>query len=362
MEKLSLVLPVYNEAESLSKCIEGLVDQLKDIEYELIIIEDGCTDNTPKEAARLEQRHNQVNHLHFDKRLGKGKAIEKGLDDVEGDILGFIDTDLSIKPEDVLKSYKSIQETGNDMVIGSRYVETSESKRSKKRLYSSKIYNFLVRKTLRTGVKDHQCGLKLFRRSLWEEISDEISDDKWFWDTSLIHQAKKSGHSIDEIGIKWSEKGNSDVNVVKDGIKMLEKLAEVKIEEKNLPLDIRYGRFMIIGGIGALLNTAILFILTDYLELHYILSSVFAIESAIILMFFLNNRFTFDNKKEQASKIVLGIFKSNIVRSVGIMANLGLLYVFTEFFNIYFLVSNLFAIIIASIINFTGEKHFNWEN
>jgi len=358
MDKLSLILPVYNEVETISKFVLELQESLADIDYEILIVEDGCTDGTAEESRRLASENTNIRHIHSDKRLGKGKAIEKGLNTAKGDIIGFVDSDLAIGAKEVLRAYNSVQ-NGNDMVIGSRYLDSSECKRAKKRLYPSKFYNFAVNQTLSTGIKDHQCGLKLFRKDLWEKIKKDISEDGWFWDTELIYYAKRSGYHIEELGISWEEGGSSDVEL-KDGLVMLENLADLRMRESPVPFDARYGRFAAIGALGALVNTGILYVLTEHFNLYYVLSSFFAIESAIILMFFLNNSFTFDSKKK-GSEIAKGIIRSNIVRSIGIATNIGLLFVLTEYFGIYFLASNIIAIFIASIINFSGEKRFNWK-
>jgi dolichol-phosphate mannosyltransferase len=91
------------------------------------------------------------------------------------------------------------------------------------------------------------------------------------------------------------------------------------------------------------------------------ISAVVAVETAIIAMFFLNNRVTFDTAKTGIRQGADGIIRSNLVRSVGAVINIGLLYALTEFAGIYYLVSNIIAITAASVVNFIGEKKFNWK-
>ena len=359
MRQLSIVFPVYNEVDTISKCVGEMEKSLSSIDYEIIIVEDGCTDGTSNLSRKLADRKKRVKHVHSDERLGKGKAIEKGFEAAEGEIIGFTDSDLSIDSEDVLKCFGKAS-SGHEIVIGSRYLESSDSNRGRKRLYLSKLYNKAADSMLKTDVTDHQCGLKLFHRKVWEDLREEVEDENWFWDTEFIYRAEREGFNVEEVGIYWKERSEaSDVGLI-NGIEMFEKLIDIKMSEYRVPFDIKFGRFALIGALGALVNTAILYMLTEYLNLYYVLSSFFAVEIAIILMFFLNNSVTFENKKKGLD-LVKGIFKSNIVRSFGIVVNISLLYALTEYLGIYFLISNLVAIFTASIVNFVGEKHFNWN-
>lgn len=358
-KELSIVIPAYNEELTIENRVESIAEELKDLDYELIIVEDG-TDSTEEKASELEERFSEVKHMHFNRRLGKGGALNKGLNNSNGEIIGFIDSDNSIKPEEITKLYEDLISGNKDVAIGSRYLKDSKVDRKISRLLPSLIYNFIARKLLGTSLQDHQCGIKLFRRSSWQKVSNSISETGWFWDTATLYHIKERNLDIEEIGIEWEEIGSSEIDILSNGFVMGEKLLDLGFKNHNIPVDVNFFRFALIGGLGAILNTSLLYFLTEFLDIYYIYSAIIAVEAAIVLMFFLNNTFTFENTKKGRS-IISGIVKSNIVRSFGIATSILILYVLTEYFNILYIVSNILAIFIGSIVNFVGEREFNWN-
>lgn len=362
---VSIVLPAYNEEAQLKQTVERIQEwaEVHGESAEIIIVEDGCTDRTPEISAALATAHDNVRHLHFDQRQGKGKAVEHGFADANADILCFMDVDLATDLDSLLSLFEPIQTGSADLTIGSRYLTQSNTDRTVKRNLLSKSYNFLASHILQTGVSDHNCGFKAMRDDVFEQLQNEVEATEWFWDAELLYRAKEHGFEIAEVPITWDEQDHSTITVPTAIADMLQGMTRVTGESlfgDRYPLIQQYITFATIGAVAALINTAILFILTSILEVYYLYSAVIAIETSIIFMFFLNNRFTFEPVKKGFHDIADGLIRSNIIRSVGTGINLALLYVFTDVFGVYYLVSNIAAIFVASIVNFFAEKHFNW--
>lgn len=124
---------------------------------------------------------------------------------------------------------------------------------------------------------------------------------------------------------------------------------------------LRLIKFSIVGVIGAGINTGFLWILTDLAGLFYLFSSVVAIEIAIIMQFLMNDRWTFkDRKTTNVGQFIKRIFKSNIWRSGGLAINITILYVLTEYVGVYYLISNIFGIICAFLLNYILESRLTW--
>ncbi|MCK4475562.1 MAG: GtrA family protein [Methanophagales archaeon] len=124
---------------------------------------------------------------------------------------------------------------------------------------------------------------------------------------------------------------------------------------------LRLIKFSIVGVIGAGINTGFLWILTDLAGLFYLFSSVVAIEIAIIMQFLMNDRWTFkDRKTTNVCQFIKRIFKSNIWRSGGLAINITILYVLTEYVGVYYLISNIFGIICAFLLNYILESRLTW--
>jgi len=120
-------------------------------------------------------------------------------------------------------------------------------------------------------------------------------------------------------------------------------------------------KFLIVGVIGAGINTGFLWILTDLAGLYYLFSSVVAIEIAIMMQFMMNDRWTFrDRKTTDAGQFIKRIFKSNLWRSGGLAVNVGVLYLFTAYIGVYYLLSNIFGIVCAFSLNYILESRLTW--
>jgi putative flippase GtrA len=124
---------------------------------------------------------------------------------------------------------------------------------------------------------------------------------------------------------------------------------------------IRLVRFSIVGVIGAGINTVLLWLMTDLAGIYYLLSSALAIEIAILIQFLLNDRWTFREKKTNGVKqFFVRILKSNLWRSGGLLVNIGVLYLLTEYVGIYYLISNIFGILCAFLWNYFFESRLTW--
>lgn len=360
MKDYSVILPAYNEEKFLADSVKVLLERKPD---EIIIVEDGCEDSTPEIASRLSDRYPEVKHIHSNTRLGKGAAIVEGVKASGAERVCFMDVDLSTDLGDLKNLIDSLE--SYDFALGSRYLDESSVNRSGLRLVASKVYNILADTVLSTGVEDHQCGFKAFRKDSFLDIERKVEAEGWFWDTELIYHASQKGYSLTEIPVNWNKASDSEVGIVSTGIEMMNGIYRLKMSEilgSKFESVNEYFKFAIIGGTGAVLNSVVLYALTEYLGMFYIFSSLVAIETAILFMFFLNNSFTFKETKSSLREVSSGILLSNLIRSVGTIINIALLWLFTNYLGIYYILSNLMAIFIASVVNYFGERRFNWNH
>lgn len=363
---LSLVLPAYNEEDTLDKSttltLEALDQFLNKKDYEIIIIEDGSTDKTPEVAKKLAEKFNQVRYFHSDERLGKGKALTKAFREGKGRILAFMDTDLATDLQHLPELVKAVDEEGYDICIGSRLLPNSKVDRGIRRTVASKVFNKLVRILLGSSLRDHQCGFKAFRRDIFEGLASEVKSDHLFWDSEFLVKAQNNGYRVKEIPVKWKEEGESKVSLgdyFSMGQQLLQTFGELKIQPL---LTKRLIPFALIGVFGAVLNTGLLFVLTEFLGFFYLLSSAIAVETCIITQFVMNDRFTFtDSKTSGAKQFLTRLAKSNLIRSATLFGHIGLLYTFTELFGIYYLISNLITIMIIFGVNYLLESKITWR-
>jgi len=228
--EVSLVFPAYNEVTELVRAVTVADTELSKItsSYEIIVAEDGSIDGTDELARRLSQTNRNVRHIHSDKRLGRGRALTRAFRESKGEILTYMDVDLSTSMSALRPLIDSIKE-GWDICTGSRRIKGSLVKRSRTRKLSSWTYNSMIRILFDTSVNDHQCGFKAFNRHSLFAILGEVEDTHWFWDTEVLAIASHRGYKIKEIPITWVEDRGTTVNLFVDSVKMGFKAFVLKI-------------------------------------------------------------------------------------------------------------------------------------
>jgi glycosyltransferase involved in cell wall biosynthesis len=206
-----ITVPACNEAKNLRKCVETLLKEAPKLgeDFRIVIAEDGSTDGTDVIAQELEHEYTQVTHLHSPHKLGKGLALKRAFNSVEGDIYAFVDCDLATSMKFFPKLINSIRE-GNDLALGSRYMEGAEVNRSVLRDFPSRVYNWLIRILFKDRVSDHQIGFKAFSNRLIKGILNECNSTGWFWDTEILIRSLNNNCRIIEFPVEWKEKKNGE--------------------------------------------------------------------------------------------------------------------------------------------------------
>jgi glycosyltransferase involved in cell wall biosynthesis len=213
---ISIVLPAYNEASRIEKCVKEVEQAVSSFSgsYEIIVAEDGSTDGTDRILANLSKHNLHLRLLHSPVRLGKGKAIKKALRSAKGDIIVFMDVDLSASLN-ALPHIVQLAKEHRGLAIGSRHVKGSRVQRPFTRTVFSLTYNLLARMLFLDGIRDHQCGFKAMSREVAEVVRDYAKSDGFFLDTEMILRCKKLGFPVIEVGVEWTENKKRNESAIK---------------------------------------------------------------------------------------------------------------------------------------------------
>lgn len=225
---LSIVIPAYNEADRIESSLQKAVDYLgqKDYEYEIIVADDGSTDNT---VAIAENFGHKVKAYALEKNTGKGAAVRMGMLKAKGEIRIFTDADFSTPIYEIEKIIYSLK-NNYDIVIGSRALDYDLVKEHQPfyREFMGKTFNKFVQLMVIKGIKDTQCGFKGFTAEAAENIFSKAKIDGFSFDVEALYLARKAGYKIDEVPVEWYNDDRSKVNPITDSISMLLEIMKIK--------------------------------------------------------------------------------------------------------------------------------------
>ena len=227
-----VTVPAYNESKNLRKCIQVLLNEVPHLgeDFRIVIAEDGSTDGTDLIAQELERKHPQVIHIHSPQKLGKGLALMQAFSKVDGDIYAFMDCDLATNIKFFPQLINSIRE-GNDLALGSRYMDGTKVHRLVSRDIASRFYNNMVRILFRDHILDHQIGFKAFSNRLIKDLLDKCISTGWFWDTEILIRSINNNYKLVEFPVAWEEKKNETLPlkfIIRIGIQNLIGIIKLK--------------------------------------------------------------------------------------------------------------------------------------
>ncbi|MCO6478198.1 MAG: glycosyltransferase family 2 protein [Phaeodactylibacter sp.] len=163
--KLSVVVTVYNEALNIKPLIDRIIAALDGLEYEVVYVDDGSTDNTLGELYRI--RHPRLKVVEFRKNYGQSLALMAGIEQAKGEYIATMDGDLQNDPADIPMMLRLAEEGNFDMVAGER---ANRKDGMFLRKIPSKIANFIIRKSSGVHLKDYGCALRVFRAEIAKDM------------------------------------------------------------------------------------------------------------------------------------------------------------------------------------------------
>ncbi|CAH2063133.1 unnamed protein product, partial [Iphiclides podalirius] len=242
---LSIIVPAYNEEERLppmlNETFEFMEKRIKEFpayKYEVIVVSDGSKDNTVNVAEDFTKKYgsDKIRCLELIENRGKGGAVQLGVQSSRGATILFADADGASKFEDLVKLERALKDiiscdpvTEPELVsqkvalsIGSRAHLERESLATRSLFRNLLMYgfHFLVWLFTVRGIKDTQCGFKLFTRKSANICFQSLHVNRWAFDVELLYIAQKLNIPIAEVSVRWTEIEGSKVTPVLSWIQM----------------------------------------------------------------------------------------------------------------------------------------------
>jgi glycosyltransferase involved in cell wall biosynthesis len=229
--RLSIVIPAYNESARIEATLARVLDCVDTLHWdaEILLVDDGSTDDTISIIQRWMALHPRLHLIKNPGNRGKGYSVRNGLLQSAGDIVMFTDADLSAPMEEASRLFEAI-DAGADVAIGSRWLDKQKQTIHQPiyRRFFGRCFNWVTRRVIGLPFKDTQCGFKAFRRDAAQTIFRLQTIERWGFDPEILFIARKLKYKIVEVPVTWGHDERSRISYLKDGMKMLEEMGQIR--------------------------------------------------------------------------------------------------------------------------------------
>lgn len=212
--KITAIVPAFRESHHIKKNITLLIETLRQLgrPYEVVLVCDGC-EHTRKAVGDIVSAELKV--YYYEHNRGKGYALKYGVDHASGELITFIDADMSIDPNQVASFIEIMDKSNADIVIGSKRHPESQVSYPLFRRLQSFAYQTLVALLFRVNVRDTQTGLKLFRRDVLMRVMPRVLVKAYAFDLELLVVAHHLGYKrVVEAPITIKEQLSTTTNLL----------------------------------------------------------------------------------------------------------------------------------------------------
>lgn len=232
--RLCMIFPAWNEEKRIGKTLEEygkFFDKKvsRDFDYEILVVINGTTDKTEEVVKKYQKKFKRIKCVNIEQN-GKGRAVTEGFKEAlksDFEYIGFVDVDMATRPEEYYRIFKKMGEYSG--IIASRWKPGATTNYSTKRKIFSHGFNFVIRSLLFMPYRDTQCGAKIFRREALEKIVKSISMTAWAFDINLLYLMGRGGFRIKEVATTWEDKEGSNMDTIRDTIKMFSAVVRLRL-------------------------------------------------------------------------------------------------------------------------------------
>ncbi|MGH9343982.1 MAG: dolichyl-phosphate beta-glucosyltransferase [Terriglobia bacterium] len=229
--KYSIVIPAYNESARIPATLESVVDCVRRRGWsaEIVVVNDSSRDATADIVRAFAAHAPEVRLLENACNRGKGYSVRYGVLHSFGEIVMFTDADLSAPIEEAEGLFAAIA-GGADIAIGSRWLERSRQsiRQPLYRQFFGRCFNAVTRAVMNLPFADTQCGFKAFTRAAAQTVFRLQTIERWGFDPEILFIALKRGYRIVEVPVSWAHDERTRMSYLKDGLRMLEDIAQVR--------------------------------------------------------------------------------------------------------------------------------------
>ncbi|MBF0359281.1 MAG: bifunctional glycosyltransferase family 2/GtrA family protein [Magnetococcales bacterium] len=259
--KLSIVIPCFNEENTLSACVDNVLEIANNkLELEIIIVDDASSDRSFSIAKDLAANHNNISYYRHENNQGKGAALRTGFQMATGDFVAVQDADLEYDPQDLKRLLVPLLEKKADVVFGSRFLSIG----AHRVLYfwhslGNKLLTLLSNIFTDMTLTDMETCYKVFRREVIQSIT--IEENRFGFEPEIVAKVAHQRLRIYEMGISYDGRTYSEGKKIgyKDGLRAI--YCILRYNAPTVPLPVQLMLYSVVEGLSALVNLSVFTVL-----------------------------------------------------------------------------------------------------
>ena len=359
---ISVVIPTFNEVQNIIPLIKNLIVLISDFEYEIIVVDDDSPDGTSEEVNKYTKENKRIKLITRIGRSGLSSAIKEGLIFSQGKYILVLDGDGQHHPSFVLDMLDVINKKKSDIVIGSRFLNTSKLEGlSNKRTLGSNISNKLARISLHRNyskLTDYLSGCFCLDREKNKKFIRKIEINGFKFLYELLSLSKGS-LAVYEVPLIFKERrfGNSklDIAIVWDFlISIIHNFTLRLLPRKAIS-------FGLVGISGVFVQLFITSFLVEIFLIDFYNALPFAVVTAATSNFLINNQVTFRSDRLKNLALFIGLLKFLLVASLPVIANVGITTAVYKYISADKFIAQIAGIAIVYAWNYLASSSFVWK-
>ncbi|ABE52519.1 glycosyltransferase family 2 protein [Methanococcoides burtonii] len=354
--KFSIIVPSFNERENIPVIVDKLQNVLKDIDYEIIVVDDNSPDKTWDLVEQMSHEDSRVKVIRRIGRNGLSSAVIEGFLAATGEYLGVIDADLQHDPVLLTEMLNEIENNDLDIVIASRYTETKDVEGwSRTRLFISDVATKLAQLVIKYKVTDPMSGYFVLKKSVVQENVEKFYG-KGF-KILLDIMSVKNDLRIKEIPYTFTNRLHGESKLGNDVIFQYVEFLLERLFGKHVETE--YIKYMIVGSFGALLHFSILTLFYKNIGYTYSISLAIAILVAILFNYIYNNIWTFKDYRLTDISLITGYLKYNLLCFVGALANYSVSMYLID--HMSWIIASMVGAFVGANWNYLTNSIYTWK-
>ncbi|MBB34639.1 MAG: dolichol monophosphate mannose synthase [Hirschia sp.] len=365
--ELTVIVPTLNEAENVPVMIGALHEALDgQTEWEVVFVDDNSPDGTAEIVKDIAQTDPRVRCIHRMGRRGLSTAVIEGAMSSAAQYIAVIDADMQHDETRLSVMLKLAREEALDVVVGSRYAEGGGlGEWDASRVQLSKRATQLAYRATGVKLKDPMSGFFLIRRDVFNSLAPDLSAMGFKILLDLFATSRKP-LKFREVPFEFRTRRFGDSKLDNQAAWDFLMLLADKTVGRYVP--VRFISFGLIGGLGALVHLAVMFVAKDLIGQSFLHSKIWAVAIAIVFNYALNNLITYRDRSLKGWKWVTGLLSFAAVCALGAFADIGISsYIYNEsaadglLRNVWVIPASI-GIIVGAVWNYAVSSVYTWRS